>query len=204
MSLPLPPVRLTATVSLARLIVIPRVSAQPLIVTAAPVTSEPSTAIWNALDASPSMACAALQPECQVGGAVAELDALDAFDPAEIGVDERDGAGEGQRVVAGAAGDAQEGGVGDGEHVVAFAAAQHVGAAVAEQRVVAAAADHDVGGGVAGERLAGGGAGMGDVVHRAADGGGAEDHVAVPGIGTSVRGAVGKGPRRSGRRSRRR
>ena len=53
-------------------------------------------------------------------------------------------AGKRQRIDAVAAGDAQEGGVGDDQRVVAFAAAQHVGAAVADEDVVAEPADHVV------------------------------------------------------------
>ena len=127
----------------------------------------------------------------QAGGAIAEPEALHLGDLAEVGIDERDGAGEGQHVVAGAAVDAPEGGVADGEHVVAVAADQHVDAAIAEQRIVVAAAHHVVGGGTAGQGLRAVAAEMGDVVDRAADGRRAEQHVAVAGMAARARRRAG-------------
>src|SRR5262245_45911983 len=72
-----------------------------------------------------------IRTEDQSGGGVGELDAFDAVDLAEIGIHHVDRAGECERIDAVAASDAQEGGAGDDEGVVARAAAQHVGAAIA-------------------------------------------------------------------------
>ena len=127
----------------------------------------------------------------QAGRAVAEPQAFHLGDLAEVGIGKRDRAGEGQHVVAGAAVDAPERRVADGEHIIAVAADQHVEAAVAEQRVVVAAAHHVVGGSAADQGLRAGAAEMGDVVGRAADGGRAEQHVAVAGIAARARRRAG-------------
>ena len=83
------------------------------------------------------MARAAIGAQRQAGGAVAKPEAFHLGNFAEVGVDERDGAAKASTSLPVPPLTRAEGCVGDGEHVVARAADQYVGAAVAEQHVVA-------------------------------------------------------------------